>query len=152
MSDFVIDFINAIKKREANGSIKCCLNLQKKNSVDRDLYPIKLYDSYFLPESMKLFYSKVESVSVYEPESFEIYPMSDIYNCDERYVVFSKINNSHHIALDLYGYNKISGEFDIVSLENKFIITKTFSSLITNKVWAWIDRKRIIWEEELFEK
>ena len=42
-------------------------------------------------------------------------------------------------------------EWDIINLNNHFVITKTIGSFFTNKVWAWIDRGHTIWKEEIYD-
>lgn len=67
---------------------------------------------------------------------------------DNNYLVFASINNNI-IAVNLSEKNE-ADEWDIITLNSHFVITKTIGSFFTNKVWAWIDRGRTIWQEETY--
>ena len=66
---------------------------------------------------------------------------------NNNYLQFAQIDNIV-IAADLQKVNE-ANEYNIVNYETKYVITKTFESFFTNKVWAWLDRKRTIWKEEI---
>lgn len=63
------------------------------------------------------------------------------------YLQFAQIDNII-IAADIRKTNE-ANEWDIINYETKYVITKTFESFFANKVWAWLDRKRTIWKEEV---
>ena len=65
---------------------------------------------------------------------------------DNNYLILASIKNNI-IAIDLSKKNE-ADEWDIITLNNHFVITKTIGSFFTNKVWAWIDRGHTIWKEE----
>lgn len=64
------------------------------------------------------------------------------------YLQFAQINDVI-IAADLRKINE-ANEWDIINYNTGFVITKTFESFFANKVWAWLDRKRTIWKEEIY--
>ena len=65
---------------------------------------------------------------------------------DYKYLQFAKIDDVI-IAVDIRKTNE-ANEWDIINYETKYVITRTFESFFSNKVWAWLDRKRTIWKEE----
>ena len=67
---------------------------------------------------------------------------------DYNYLQFAQINDVI-IAADLRKINE-ANEWDIINYNTGFVITKTFESFFANKVWAWLDRKRTIWKEEIY--
>lgn len=67
---------------------------------------------------------------------------------DDNYLQFAQINDVI-IAADLRKINE-ANEWDIINYNTGFVITKTFESFFANKVWAWLDRKRTIWKEEIY--
>lgn len=67
---------------------------------------------------------------------------------DYNYLQFAQINDVV-IAADLRKINE-ANEWDIINYNTGFVITKTFESFFANKVWAWLDRKRTIWKEEIY--
>ena len=68
---------------------------------------------------------------------------------DYKYLQFAQIDDVI-IAVDLRKTNG-ANEWDIINYETKYVITKTFESFFANKVWAWIDRKRTFWKEEIYQ-
>lgn len=64
------------------------------------------------------------------------------------YLQFAQIDNII-IAADIRKTNE-ANEWDIIYYDTGFVITKTFESFFANKVWAWLDRKRTIWKEEVY--
>ena len=67
---------------------------------------------------------------------------------DDNYLQFAQINDVI-IAADLRKINE-ANECYIIKYNTGFVITKTFESFFANKVWAWLDRKRTIWKEEVY--
>lgn len=63
---------------------------------------------------------------------------------DYKYLQFAKIDDVI-IAVDIRKTNE-ANEWDIINYETKYVITRTFESFFSNKVWAWLDRKRTIWK------
>jgi len=148
---FVTDFINTIQKKVAKKSISCTIRLEKDMQANDCTDVGYTFDVNILPQSVRLFYSYVHYINIYAPKHFELLSLQQMYCIDHRYIVFSKMDKINLIAFDIGNYNRIDDEFDIVSVHDKYIITKTFSSFITNKVWAWVNRGRVIWKQEFFE-
>ena len=69
---------------------------------------------------------------------------------DYKYLQFAQIDDVI-IAVDLRKTNE-ANEWDIINYDTKYVITKTFESFFANKVWAWLDRKRTIWKEEIYQE
>ena len=51
------------------------------------------------------------------------------------------------IAIDIKDINQ-ADERNIINYQTNFVITKTLASFLNNKIWAWLDRGRMIWQEE----
>ena len=73
----------------------------------------------------------------------------EIVELDSRYIKLASVDNVV-IAFDCSKKNE-AGEWDIINYQSKYVITKTLGSFLNNKIWAWLDRKRKIWDEELHE-
>lgn len=78
---------------------------------------------------------------------FKLLTFSNYILYEDRYLFFSIMNNGEQICFDIANRNS-ADEWDIINYSNKFIITRTISSYLTNKVWAWLDRGRTIWKDE----
>lgn len=71
-----------------------------------------------------------------------------ILDIDDRYLQLATIGKIS-IVFDKSITNE-AGEWNIINRETGFVITKTLSSFLHNKVWAWLDRSRCVWEEETY--
>lgn len=69
---------------------------------------------------------------------------------NNNYLQFAQIDNIV-IVVDIQKTNE-ANEYNIINYETKYVITKTFESFFANKVWAWIDRKRTFWKEEIYQR
>ena len=76
-------------------------------------------------------------------KTLELLGVNDIELLENRFLKFSIINNNEIICFDTLEINS-AGEWDILNYNNKFVITKTIPSFLTNKIWAWIDRDKNI--------
>ena len=104
------------------------------------------YSNLQIPEPVLCFYEKYDSLKINKPRYFEILALDKTVLIDNKYLLFSFMN-TEKIAFDI-SYINSAKEWDIVSISSKYIITKTFSSYLTNKMWAWIDRGREVWKDE----
>ncbi|NDV59046.1 hypothetical protein [Bacteroides sp. 519] len=139
MEVYLDSFIKAIEKRVDKNEIIGNLILRNPNT--------ELLNEYSIPKSICLFYDVVNSIEISFPRKIVIMPPQRMILVDKRYLCFSIINETKKICFDTFQLNN-DNEWNIVCLENNFLITKSFKSYITNKFWAWIDRGRHIWEEE----
>ena len=71
-----------------------------------------------------------------------------ISDVDNNYLQLAQID-SVTIVFDKTSIND-AGEWNIINRETGFVITKTLSSFLNNKIWAWLDRSRCIWNEEIY--
>ena len=140
---FVDEFIKALNKKQGTNKISCVIdagNFECNNIGQENLN---------YPESVKTLYSKVNGLKITEPRAFELLKLKEIILIDDRYLLFALMNENQKICFDTSSYNT-ANEWDIIEIENKYIITRTLASFLTNKIWAWIDRSRTIWKEESY--
>lgn len=139
METYIESFIQAVEKRKKEAKIEGLLSLNGNNINTSDL----------LPSSIDKFYQTIHSLVISHPREIEILPYESLQYINNRFLWFSTINSSVKICFDTLTLNE-ANEWNIVNPENNFLITKTLSSYITNKIWAWVDRGRIIWEHERY--
>jgi hypothetical protein len=99
------------------------------------------------PENVLFILKNLKSITINHPRLFYFYSMCDVKILENNYLHFALLNDNQQICFDTSKINS-AGEWDIINYENKYLITMTISSFLTNKVWAWIDRGRQIWREE----
>ena len=126
------------------------------NRKEAIIFDLKLNDITFqvddnlsifaLPKAVSSFYSIYESLTIHSPRYFEILAIKNWSLVDDNYILFSKID-SYRIAFNIQSLNEAE-EWDIINLESKFVVTKTFKSYLFNKMLAWIDRSRLVWQTE----
>lgn len=101
-------------------------------------FPVSYYFNNYTPVNINCSFRKLV-----------LLPLEEIKIFDDKYLLFSEINSSEKICFDINTINSAE-EWDIVNYSNKFLITKTLSSFLTNKTWAWLERGRKIWDQELY--
>lgn len=141
MDIYIESFINAIKNRVNKEEIICNLTFSNLNSI--------FVDGYFMPKSISAFYEVIHFIEITFPRKIIIMSPQNMILFDERYLCFSIINETEKICFDISRLNN-ENEWDIINFNNNFLITTSFKSYITNKLWAWIDRQRHIWKEEFY--
>ncbi len=94
-----------------------------------------------------LFYKQYNGLKVVTP-SLEIFPLENFVIKNDK-LIFGTIENSNKLCFDLSGLNS-AGQWNIIDYSTSYIITLTFASFWSNKIWAWIDKKRKIWCEEIY--
>lgn len=97
------------------------------------------------PYQIRMFYGHYNGLYVYEPaiEIFEIEKLKRMNNL----INFCNIDEYISICFDCNELNQAE-QWNIVNCDNGFVITLTFSSFWSNKIWAWIDKKRKIWMDQ----
>lgn len=126
-------FVETLTKREKKGIIKIKRDLSLRNvSQSLSIAPI--------------LYNNLHGLIITEDErsiKFEVEVL------DSQHIKLASIGNVI-IAFDCSRKNE-ADEWDIINYQSKYIITKSLSSFLNNKIWAWLDRKRNIWIEELYD-
>ncbi len=100
------------------------------------------------PDQLRMFYSHYNGLKVEEPplEIFNVEKLVKINNL----IHFSNINKDIKICFDCKELNQAK-QWNIINYDDGYRITLTFASFWSNKIWAWIDKKREIWAEEIYE-
>lgn len=65
---------------------------------------------------------------------------------ENRYLPFARIG-TRLFCFDTQELNK-ANQWDILEYHSKYLVTLTIGSFLLNKVWAWLDKGRVIWEDE----
>jgi hypothetical protein len=135
MKEMISLFVKTLMKREEKGVIK----------VERDTFPRNIGRSTSVDSVL---YDNLDGYIITEDKRnirFEIVEL------DSQYIKLAAIDNDVVIAFDCSKKNE-ADEWDIINYQSKYVITKTLGSFLNNKIWAWLDRKRKIWDKELYEK
>lgn len=143
-TSYIKDLKNALDRRRKKEYITYSIVLSKSTSIETNSYFIKKYK---LPNKIIPFYQEILSLDIDKPRKLKLLSPQEFKIIDDKYLLFSIIDNKYLIGFDMRFINE-AGEWNIVNIENHFIITKTLSSYLTNKLWAWIDRNRTIWDNE----
>jgi hypothetical protein len=95
------------------------------------------------PDQVKLFYRHHNGLIVKAPP-IEILNIEKLYKTTD-YIVFALVDERNKLCFDCSRINE-ADQWDIVSYDSGYKITLTFASFWSNKIWAWIDKQRRIWE------
>lgn len=131
LNNVITSFLHDVQRREDKGILRVSKR-EKGNAVCIDDFCAVLsnsLDGYVIEEGNR----KI---------SFNL----SLFN--NRYLQFATIEDVV-IAMDVLKRNEAK-EWDILNFNTKYLITKTLGSFLNNKVWAWLDRGRRIWEEECY--
>ena len=142
---FVEEFIKALSKRQSNRKISYVIDTADFN-VGNSIEKLNVS----IPKSVESLYSNINGLKINEPRTFELLRFEEIKIIDDKYLFFAVVNDTVKICFVISHLNT-AGEWDIVEFENKYVITKTLASFLTNKVWAWVDRAKTIWKQETYE-
>jgi len=139
---YVQDFLNALDKKQKNKKITYSINrdnlvLCEKACLSR------------LPEYFQRVFNFYNGLIIDTPRHLEFFTYKEIKIIENRFLHFAIIDKNKKICFDLEKNNN-ANECNIICYDSKYKITSTFSSFLTNKVWAWIDRGREIWKEEIY--
>lgn len=142
---FLNQFKSALEKKRNKGVISYSLN----HNVNVSEEQIMTLLGENIPSNVKVMLMDFGAFKIDKPRSFELLEFSDLKIIRERFLLFAIINDVENICFDMRKINS-ANEWDIINIKDEFIITHTLSSFFTNKVWAWIDRSRTIWKEEIY--
>ena len=132
-------FIRNLKKRG---------NIQTEIGLPSSCDQIKEIESKLgvnFPEQVKLFYSACNGLKTNDP-ALEIKPLSELV-IEQAKIEFAVFNKQHSLSFDLSCINE-AGQWDIINSKTEFKVTKTMAGFWSNKIFAWLDKGRPIWQEE----
>lgn len=98
------------------------------------------------PSQVRDFYQFYNGLRVEEPH-LEILSIEEIRYQKAPLLHFATVNREHQVCFDTSRINE-AGQWDIVTADGHRI-TLTMASFWSNKLWAWIDKRRHIWESEV---
>lgn len=137
------EFNNAIIKREKLGRITFNFGYNYSENIF-------LTENLCFPPEIKLYFENYTPIEISnEKLNLVLLPKHEIKFIDDKFINFAIVNKNILICFDTTKYNS-ANEWDIINFSNKYIITKTISSFLSNKIWALIDRDRKIWNNEFY--
>ena len=99
-----------------------------------------------LPEQLCSFYLHVNGLDVTDP-ALQVLPIQELRRSGNGLVRFATLDHRHHLALDATSWNE-AGQWSVVSEATGYVVTLTIASFWSNKIFAWLDKKREIWSAE----
>lgn len=94
-------------------------------------------------EQIRRFYSFCNGFVTHDPH-FEVHGLDELEFIKPHLIHFCTVDHCHYLCFDTWALNK-AGQWFVVNSETGFRVTYTMASIWTNKVWAWIDRGRTVW-------
>lgn len=98
-----------------------------------------------LPDQVSLFYQVMNGFEVPEPP-IRILALENLERLGGA-IRFSVIDRVHSLAFDVSELNA-AGQWTVRNEADGYAVTRTFASFWSNKIWAWIDKRRPIWRRE----
>jgi hypothetical protein len=143
---YLDDFKQALEKKQSKNKIAYTANTTDFVNTEK----IESVVGKNAPEGVKYLFTLFNGLSISEPRHFDLLKFANVEIFEDRFLSFALINETEKICFDMKELN-VAGEWDVINYSNGFVITKTLASFLTNKVWAWIERARTIWKEELYD-
>ena len=98
------------------------------------------------PAQVVIFYKNFNGLRVEKPQ-LEVLPIGNLNFAFPNRLHFATFDGNHRLYFDTSQTNAAE-QWDIVA-EDDFRVTLTMASFWSNKIFAWVERKRVIWEENL---
>ena len=99
-----------------------------------------------LPEQLCSFYLHVNGLDVTDP-ALQVPPVQELRRSGNGLIRFATLDHRQHLALDSTRSNE-AGQWSVVSEATGYVVTLTIASFWSNKIFAWLDKKREIWSPE----
>lgn len=144
---YIEDFIMMLKKHHDKDKI----TYEVTSTIPFESKENEVELNNIIPNNLKELYFQIDGFKISKPRKFELLESSRLTLLDNRYLVFAVFNETEMICFDISHVND-AGELDIINYDNKFLITLTLGSFLMNKVWAWVNRGREVWNEEVHPK
>ena len=96
------------------------------------------------PAQVALFYKNFNGLRVENPP-LEVLPIERLNFAFPNRIHFATFDGEHRLYFDTLQTNDAE-QWDIVA-EDRFCVTLTMASFWSNKIFAWVERKRVIWKE-----
>lgn len=99
-----------------------------------------------LPGQVARFYQHYDGLLVEDPP-LDLLPLARLAFVAPQHLHFATIAHQHQLCFDVSRTNE-AGQWDIVTLAGEGRVTLTIASFWSNKLWAWLDKGRAIWQPE----
>jgi cell wall assembly regulator SMI1 len=130
------------QERERHGAFSCCV---APPASDEDILEAEQRLNVSFPQQVKMFYQCLNGLRVESPP-LEILPIERLHRDSEARLHFATLDGSRQLFFDTSHLNE-AAQWDIIGADG-FRVTLTMASFWSNKIWAWIDKRRAIWQDE----
>ncbi len=97
------------------------------------------------PVQVKLFYQNFNGLRVADPR-LEVFPLEQLNFASPNRLHFATLNGDRPLYFDVSHLNA-ADQWDIVAADG-YRVTLTMASFWSNKIWAWVEKRRSIWQDE----
>ncbi|AZZ98453.1 SMI1/KNR4 family protein [Pseudoalteromonas sp. R3] len=129
-----------LKKLESSFALNDGLSVEELHETERNLGVV-------FPPQVANFYQCINGFSVKSP-ALVMHSAGNMVKHGSL-IEFAVFNGSVPVAFDVSRVNS-SGQWDVVNLNTKYVITLTMASFLTSRIWAWLSRGREVWAEEVY--
>ena len=98
------------------------------------------------PAQVRRFYQHYNGLRVEDPP-LEVLPIEQFAFAATQRLHFATVNHIHQLCFDTSRLNE-ARQWDILAYPSELQVTLTMASFWSNKLWAWIDKGRPIWQPE----
>jgi hypothetical protein len=101
------------------------------------------------PEQVRWFYQHHNGLLIESP-ALNVLSLDQLYYLAPEDLCFALVDQQHHLCFDVSHLNE-SAQWDLIAAESRYRVTYTMASFWSNKLWAWINQRRAIWQPEVTE-
>lgn len=101
------------------------------------------------PVQVKMFYQSFNGLKVDEPK-LEVLSLEKLNFTSPNYLHFATFDGCRSVYFDISHIN-VAEQWNIVDEDNDHV-TLTMASFWSNRIWYWIDYRRVIWKEGQTDK
>jgi cell wall assembly regulator SMI1 len=113
--------------------------------AEEDILSAEQRLSLSFPEQVKLFYRNFNGLRVDDPQ-LEVLPVGRLDFASPDRLHFATVDGKRGIFCDVSHIN-VAGQWDIVASDD-YRATFTMASFWTTTIWAWVEKRRPIWQNE----
>jgi hypothetical protein len=137
LADIPLRFQRLAGKRELNYSLAAPASDDEMLCAERRL-------GISFPAQVGLFYRSFNGLRVDDPP-LEVLPIERLNFASPNRVHFATLDGGRPLYFNVSRINE-AGQWDIVSADD-YRVTLSMASFWSNKIWAWVEKRRAIWQE-----
>ena len=138
LEHFASRFQKLSQQRELNYSLSSPASHEEILNAERRL-------GVSFPAQVKLFYQNFNGLRIADPQ-LDVLPLEKLSLAAPNRLHFATVDTNRPLYFDVSYLNEAE-QWNIVTADD-YRVTLTMASFWSNKIWAWVEKRRSIWQDE----